>query len=62
MYKPIEYEEIKIDKPINNISDFSKDFGLNYKNFKIHNPWLLENHLNNKSRKVYTISIPSDKT
>lgn len=61
MYKPIEYEEIKIDKPINNISDFSKDFGLNYKNFKIHNPWLLENHLNNKSRKVYTISIPSDK-
>ena len=61
MYKPIEYEEIKIDKPINNISDFSKDFGLNYKNFKIHNPWLLENHLNNESRKVYTISIPSDK-
>ena len=60
MYKPIEYEEIKIDKPINNISDFSKDLGLNYKNFKIHNPWLLENHLNNKSRKVYTISIPSD--
>ena len=60
MYKPIEYEEIKIDKPINNISDFSKDLGLNYKNFKIHNPWLLQNHLNNKSRKVYTISIPSN--
>jgi len=61
MYKPIEYKEIKIDKPINNISDFSDDLGLNYKNFKILNPWLLENHLNNKSRKVYTILIPSDK-
>ena len=33
---------------------------VNYKNFKIHNPWLLENHLNNKSRKSYTISIPSE--
>ena len=60
MYKPIKYKEIKIDIPIKNISDFSKDYGLNYKNFKIHNPWLLENHLNNKSRKVYTISIPSE--
>ena len=59
MYKPIKYKEIKIDIPLNNISEFSKDLGLNYKNFKIHNPWLLENHLNNKSRKVYTISIPS---
>ena len=59
MYKPIKYKEIKIDIPLNNLSEFSKDLGLNYKNFKIHNPWLLENHLNNKSRKVYTISIPS---
>ena len=33
---------------------------LTYKSFKIHNPWLLENHLNNKSRKAYTISIPSE--
>ena len=60
MYKPIKYKEIKIDIPLNNLSEFSKDLGLNYKNFKIHNPWLLENHLNNKSRKVYTISIPTE--
>ena len=58
MYKPIKYKRIKIDIPINNLSDFSKNLDLNYKNFKIHNPWLLENHLNNKSRKVYIISIP----
>ena len=38
----------------------SSEFGLTYKALKIHNPWLLENHLNNKSRKVYTISIPSE--
>ena len=58
MYNPIKYDKIKINTPINNISDFSKNLGLTYKTFKIHNPWLLENHLNNKSRKVYTISIP----
>ena len=58
MYNPIKYKRIKIDIPINNLSDFSKNLDLNYKNFKIHNPWLLENHLNNKSRKVYIISIP----
>ncbi len=58
MYKPINYKEIKIDIPISNISKFSEDLDLTYKSFKIHNPWLLENHLNNKSRKVYTISIP----
>ncbi len=60
MYNPIKYDKIKINTPINNISDFSKKFGLTYKALKIHNPWLLENHLNNKSRKVYTISIPSE--
>ena len=60
MYNPVKYDEIKIDTPISNISDFSKNLGLTYKSFKIHNPWLLENHLNNKSRKVYTISIPSE--
>ncbi len=60
MYKPIKYKEIQIDIPITNISKFSKDLDLTYKSFKIHNPWLLENHLNNKSRKVYTILIPSE--
>ncbi len=60
MYKPVKYKEIKIDIPISNITDFSEDLGLSYKNFKIHNPWLLENHLNNRSRKVYTILIPSE--
>ena len=60
MYKPITYKEIKIDIPISNITDFSEDLGLSYKKFKISNPWLLENHLNNRSRKVYTILIPSE--
>ena len=44
---------VKVDTVINNIALFAKKFGTNYKVLKIHNPWLRENKLNNKSRKVY---------
>jgi hypothetical protein len=49
---------IKVDTAINNIASFAKGFNINYKELKIHNPWLRENKLNNKSRKVYKIKIP----
>lgn len=52
---------IKVDTAITNITAFAKKFGMNYKEFKIHNPWLREHHLNNKSRKVYEIKIPVKK-
>ncbi|QTD38134.1 lytic transglycosylase domain-containing protein [Polaribacter batillariae] len=49
---------IKVDTAISNIIHFAKKFGMNYKEFKIYNPWLRENKLNNKSRKLYEIKIP----
>ncbi|MGJ8745013.1 lytic transglycosylase domain-containing protein [Polaribacter sp.] len=49
---------IKVDTEIPNITTFAKKYGMTYKEFKIHNPWLRENKLNNKSRKVYEIKIP----
>jgi len=49
---------IKVDTVISNITHFAKKFGMNYKEFKIYNPWLRENKLNNKSRKMYEIKIP----
>jgi hypothetical protein len=49
---------IKVDSAITNIALFAKKFGINYKELKLHNPWLRENKLNNKSRKVYNIKIP----
>ena len=50
---------VKVDTAISNITSFAKGYGLTYKEFKIHNPWLRENKLNNKSRKLYEIKIPS---
>ena len=49
---------VKVDTVINNIASFAKKFGTNYKELKIHNPWLRQNKLNNKSGKVYYINIP----
>lgn len=49
---------IKVDTAITNITRFAKRYNLNYKEFKIYNPWLRENKLNNKSRKLYEIKIP----
>ena len=58
LYKPYEIKKIELDTAISNIADFSKKMGINYKTMKLFNPWLLENHLNNKSRKKYIIKIP----
>ena len=47
-----------VDYEIDDLAAFAKSNGINYKILKIHNPWLRENKLNNKSRKVYYIDIP----
>lgn len=49
---------VKVDTVITNIANFAKHFGTNYKELKLHNPWLRQNKLNNKSRKMYEIKIP----
>ena len=60
LYTLKKTKEIKVDSAITNIASFAKNFGLNYKELKKHNPWLRENHLNNKSKKNYLIKIPID--
>jgi len=58
LYTMPEVRKVGVDSAITNIASFSKKMDINYKILKLHNPWLLENHLNNKSRKYYEIAIP----
>ncbi len=58
LYNSIPVRKIGLDTAINNIARFAKEQSVNYKIIKIHNPWLIQNHLNNKSRKYYEIEIP----
>ena len=60
LYKHIPVRLHGIDTPINNLASFAKKMGVNYKLLKIHNPWLIQNHLKNKSRKYYEIAIPEE--
>ncbi len=60
LYQPIETFEIEVDSAVTDFVRFSEEFGINYKILKLHNPWLREKHLNNKSRKLYKIKIPKE--
>lgn len=58
LYTQEKTRTVQVDTVINNIASFAKHFGTNYKELKIHNPWLRQNKLNNASRKLYEIKIP----
>ena len=58
LYTYPETRTVKVDTVITNIASFAKGFNINYKELKLHNAWLRENKLNNKSRKSYKITIP----
>jgi len=60
LYKLEPTKIIEVDTIISDIARFSKELGINYKTLKLHNPWLRENKLNNTSRKLYQIKIPTD--
>lgn len=59
MYNAVPSFTVEIDEPVTSFADFSEQYEINYKILKRHNPWLREPHLNNSSRKKYTIEIPN---
>jgi hypothetical protein len=58
LYKHIPTKKVEVDTAVSDFADFASKFNINYKILKLHNPWLREPHLNNKSRKKYAIDIP----
>lgn len=60
LYAPIALKKVKVDTVVKDFPDFAKQFGINYKILKVHNPWLRDDHLKNASRKVYFIDIPEE--
>ncbi|TXE10197.1 lytic transglycosylase domain-containing protein [Seonamhaeicola algicola] len=60
LYTNIPTYKVEVDTAVTDFSKFAEKFGINYKILKLHNPWLREKHLNNKSRKLYHIDIPKE--
>jgi len=57
-YKQIKTKTVQVDSSITDIPAFAEKYGLNYKQFKIHNPWMRDNFLMNRNGKLYQIKIP----
>ena len=60
LYSNVPTFEVEVDTAVSDFVNFADRFGINYKILKLHNPWLREKHLNNKSRKLYKIKIPKE--
>lgn len=58
LYKNIPTKKVEVDTAVSDFTTFAEQYNINYKILKLHNPWLREAHLNNKSGKKYTIEIP----
>ncbi len=60
LYTHIPTFNVLVDEPITDFNAFAKQYSINYKILKLHNPWLREAHLNNTSGKEYLIKIPKE--
>ncbi|WP_295982504.1 lytic transglycosylase domain-containing protein [uncultured Algibacter sp.] len=60
LYTNIPTYKVEVDSAVTDFTQFAQSFGINYKILKLHNPWLREPHLNNKSKKPYYVEIPKD--
>ncbi|WP_088342312.1 lytic transglycosylase domain-containing protein [Robiginitalea sediminis] len=57
-YTEVPTFQVEVDTPVADFAAFARQYEINYKLLKRHNPWLREPHLNNASGKKYQIAIP----
>ncbi len=60
LYQPIKTKTIAVNYNIDNLYQFAKDQGINYKILKLHNPWLRNTELKVTAGKTYNIEIPTE--
>ena len=58
-YNNINSYNVKVDSSISNIANFAINLGVNYKQIKQLNPWILGNEIANKNNNSYIIKIQS---
>lgn len=58
LYTAVPTFKVKVDTAVTDFAAFAKQFEINYKILKIHNPWLRDTYLKNASAKEYYIEIP----
>ncbi len=61
LYSWIPTEPVTVEESIDNLAEFARAQGINYKILKRYNPWLRKTSLKVKKGKTYQIQIPVDK-
>jgi len=59
LYTPLNTTTISLNQEVEDFAAYASQNGINYKTLKLHNPWLRQSYLKNKSNKVYEIKIPA---
>lgn len=58
MYAPLKYNTEVLNSSVSDFADYAASLSINYSTLKLYNPWLRDNKLNNKKKKIYEIKIP----
>ncbi len=58
LYQNVPTFQVKVNAPVADWSEWVKEYGINYKILKLHNPWLRDTYLKNTTGKEYIIEIP----
>jgi hypothetical protein len=59
-YHPIPTRTLAVDTGINNLGQWARGQGINYRILKFHNPWLRQAFLPEKAGKTYQLKIPEE--
>lgn len=59
LYQPFEYKEVTVSGPVDDWAAWAADHGISYLQLRDHNPWIRSRSLPNKSRRTYTVRIPT---
>ena len=61
LYKPVEYDEVVVDSPVDNWVEWVKKYNISYAQLREHNQWIRSKTLPNKTGKKYKVLIPKNR-
>ena len=59
LYPPLSYEEVTVNRGIDNLSNFAQQHGISFAQLKEANLWLRQTSLMNRSGRTYRLKIPT---
>lgn len=58
-YQPVSYRTVTVSDSVESWADWAKEHGTNYNQLRRANYWIRDSYLENKSKNVYSVRIPT---